>query len=105
MPKMHFLKKINMESQIFKALQPELAPSNESDYWNFETGFIARPDYLNNKMLQWQKPESSVIKSEIGKTPTFQQMPPSEYFGISDSSNTTPTNDNLSNIFKIKTAA
>lgn len=69
-----------MESPIFKALQPELAPGNESDCWNFETVFIARPNYLNNKMLLWQKPGSSVIKSEIGKTPTFQQIPPSEYF-------------------------
>ena len=76
----------------------ELKPNKENDYWNVSTGFIARNGYFKNKALLWTKPDNSALQSETGKTPTFQQMPPSEYFGIPDNSNNTLANDNLSNI-------
>ena len=53
--------KIGKNSNIaFLALK-----QNETDkdiYWNVESAFISRPDYLKNKTPLWEKPNSGITK-------------------------------------------
>jgi hypothetical protein len=75
----------------------ELTPSDEVDFYDVKTAFIAKHGYVKNKTPLWVNPNSGAI-SEPGKTPTNQRIAasPRDFTGNSDALNLSQTGEKSS---------
>jgi hypothetical protein len=66
---------ITKKDKLQKLIVIKLAASSSGDFYDVQTGYISRPDYLNNKKPLWKKPPSGILQEEEGRSPSGNSSP------------------------------
>jgi hypothetical protein len=66
---------ITKNDNLHKLIVIKLTASSSGDFYDVQTGYISRPDYLNNKKPLWRKSPSGTLQEEEGRSPSGSSSP------------------------------